>query len=170
MSFPTCKHRKSATTASSRLAWLAGEPFRLFFISGALWSVVAVWLWPLFYAGQLGYYPALSHARLMIEAFGGAFVIGFLGTAGPRMASAPKLTIMELLWLMVLHQAGAFCHLRLLQRWGDGIFALLLLSLAIMLAARVMKFKKEPPPPQMPNRPSRSASTPRYWVMKSAMP
>jgi uncharacterized protein involved in response to NO len=88
---------------------------RLFFASGALWSLIGVWLWPLFYAQQLGFYPNLFHARLMIEAFGGAFVVGFLGTAGPRMAKAPKLTPLELCWLFALHQTSAICHLRLMR-------------------------------------------------------
>ncbi len=151
MSFPACKHAKpkAAAAAASGLRWLAEEPFRVFFFSGALWSAAGVLLWPLFYAGWLGFYPSLAHARLMIEAFGGAFVVGFLGTAGPRMASAPKLTRAELVWFFGLHQAGAFCHLRLHHSWGDRLFALLLIALLLALVARVVRFRKEPPPPQM---------------------
>lgn len=150
MSFPACKHRKPKVPSTpSLLNWLASEPFRLFFFSGAVWSVVGVSLWPLFYAGMLGYYPAYSHARIMIEAFGGAFVVGFLGTAGPRMASAPKLKPWELGWLFLLHQANAVCHLNLWHAWGDAIFALLLTSLAGSLVMRVLRFCQDPPPPQM---------------------
>lgn len=151
MKFPACQHArpKAAATAASGLRWLAEEPFRVFFFSGALWSAAGVLLWPLFQAGGLGFYPSLAHARLMIEAFGGAFVAGFLATAGPRMASAPKLTRAELVWLFSLHQAGAFCHLRLHHAWGDGLFALLLASLLLALAARVVRFRREPPPPQL---------------------
>lgn len=150
MNFPTCKHRRSkAPQPVGILHWLASEPFRLFFFSGAVWSVIGVALWPLFYAGKLGYYPAYSHARLMIEAFGGAFVVGFLGTAGPRMASAPKLRWWELGWLFLLHVSSAFCHLCLLHGWGDALFALLLMSLACSLVLRVVRFHTESPPPQM---------------------
>lgn len=85
----------------------------------------------------------------MIEAFGGAFVIGFLGTAGPRMASAPKLTPLELIWLFTLHLAGALCHLQLQHAWGDALFATLLLSLLASLIIRVVLFRKDLPPPQM---------------------
>jgi uncharacterized protein involved in response to NO len=85
----------------------------------------------------------------MIEAFGGAFVLGFLGTAGPRMASAPKLTPLELLWLFAVHQGSAISHLNLQHAWGDGLFAALLLSLLASLIVRVMRFGKEMPPPQM---------------------
>ena len=149
--FPACKHKKHKAKGPRKtgLNWLAAEPYRLFFASGALWSLVGVSLWPLFYAQQLGFYPNLVHARLMIEAFGGAFVVGFLGTAGPRMASAPNLTSLELCWLFALHQTSAICHLMLLHVWGDGLFAMLLGSLMLCLVLRVLRFRKEAPPPQM---------------------
>lgn len=149
--FPACKHKKHRATGPSRdgLRWLAAEPYRVFFASGAMWSIIGVSLWPLFYAQALGFYPNLVHARLMIEAFGGAFVVGFLGTAGPRMATAPKLTPAELLGLFALHQASAICHLRLHHAWGDTLFLALLASLLICLVVRVLRFRKEPPPPQM---------------------
>jgi uncharacterized protein involved in response to NO len=151
LNFPACKHKKHKSRASRKdgLRWLASEPYRLFFFSGAVWSIIGVSLWPLFYAGQLGFYPNIVHARLMIEAFGAAFVVGFLGTAGPRMATAPKLTPLELFWLFALHQASAVCHLRLHHAPGDGFFIALLVSLLLSLVVRVVKFRKEMPPPQM---------------------
>jgi uncharacterized protein involved in response to NO len=151
LNFPACKHKKHKAKGPRRdgLLWLAAEPYRLFFASGALWSIIGVALWPLFYAQQLGFYPNLVHARLMIEAFGAAFVVGFLGTAGPRMATAPKLTPLELFWLFALHQASAISHLRLQHAWGDGFFIALLGSLLLCLVIRVVKFRKEAPPPQM---------------------
>lgn len=151
MSFPACKHKKHKAKGPRKdgLRWLAAEPYRLFFASGALWSIIGVALWPLFYAQQLGFYPNFVHARLMIEAFGGAFVVGFLGTAGPRMATAPKLTPLELFWLFALHQASAISHLRLQHAWGDGFFIALLVSLLLCLVIRVVTFRKEAPPPQM---------------------
>jgi uncharacterized protein involved in response to NO len=149
--FPACKHKKHKAKGPRKdgLRWLAAEPYRVFFISGAVWSIIGVALWPLFYAQQLGFYPNFVHARLMIEAFGGAFVVGFLGTAGPRMATASKLTPPELLWLFALHQASAISHLRLQHAWGDGFFIALLVSLLLCLVIRVVKFRKEAPPPHM---------------------
>jgi uncharacterized protein involved in response to NO len=151
LSFPACKHKKHKAKGPRKngLRWLAAEPYRLFFASGALWSIIGVSLWPLFYAQQIGFYPNFVHARLMIEAFGAAFVVGFLGTAGPRMATAPKLTPLELFWLFALHQASAISHLRLQHAWGDGFFVALLVSLLLCLVIRVVKFRKEAPPPQM---------------------
>ncbi len=149
--FPACKHKKHKATGPRRdgLRWLASEPYRLFFFSGAVWSIIGVALWPLYYAQQLGFYPSFVHARIMIEAFGAAFVVGFLGTAGPRMATAPKLTPPELFWLFALHQACGISHLTLHLAWGDVFFIALLGSLLLCLLIRVVKFRKEAPPPQM---------------------
>ena len=149
--FPACKRKKHKATGPRRdgLRWLASEPYRLFFFSGAVWSIIGVALWPLFYAQQLGFYPSFVHARIMIEAFGAAFVVGFLGTAGPRMATAPKLTPPELFWLFALHQACGISHLTLHLAWGDMFFIALLGSLLLCLVIRVVKFGKEAPPPQL---------------------
>lgn len=151
MSFPACKHKKHKAKGPRKdgLRWLAAEPYRVFFASGAVWSIIGVSLWPLFYAQKLGFYPNFVHARLMIEAFGGAFVVGFLGTAGPRMATAPKLTPPELFWLLTLHLACGVSHLTLHLAWGDAFFIALLVSLLLCLVIRVMRFRKEAPPPQM---------------------
>jgi len=151
MSFPACKHKKHKAKGPRKdgLYWLAAEPYRVFFASGAVWSLIGVSLWPLFYGQHLSFFPNLVHARLMIEAFGGAFVVGFLGTAGPRMATAPKLTPAELVWLFSLHQFSSICHLRQQLAWGDAAFVALLVSLLLCLVIRVVKFGKEAPPPQM---------------------
>lgn len=150
--FPACQHAKKRRTQSQHqgaLAWLAAEPFRVFFFIGALWSVVGVLLWPLYYAQKLGWYPGLPHARLMIQGFGGAFVLGFLGTAGPRMATAPKLTPIELVWLLMLHTACGVAQLTLHMAWGDALFAGVLASLLASLSMRVLRWRREAPPPQM---------------------
>lgn len=151
MSFPACKHKKHKAKGPRRLGlrWLASEPYRVFFFSGALWSLIGVSLWPLFYAQKLSFYPNFVHARLMIEAFGGAFVVGFLGTAGPRMATAPKLTPLELFWLLGLHLACGASHLMQHLAWGDAFFIAMLGSLVLCLVIRVIRFRKEAPPPQM---------------------
>jgi uncharacterized protein involved in response to NO len=152
MRFPACKEHRNPPAHPARqgvLTWFAAEPFRLFFFSGAMWSIIGVSLWPLFYAGHLTFYPNLTHARLMIQTFGGAFLVGFLGTAGPRMATAPKLTPVELLVLFALHQANGLLHLMLRTRSADICFLLLLGTLLGCLSVRVAGFRKDAPPPQM---------------------
>ena len=89
--FPACRHRRRrATPSSGRLTWLAAEPFRLFFPAGLLWSLIGVLLWPLFYAGELSFHPGIAHARLMIQGFGGALVLGFLGIVWPLLKSVRR--------------------------------------------------------------------------------
>jgi uncharacterized protein involved in response to NO len=150
MSFPACRHAKrKSRPLVTPLTWLGSEPYRLFFLSGILFSIAGVMLWPLFYKGHLAFYPGISHARVMIEAFGGAFVIGFLGTAGPRILSAPRLKPWELVPLFLLHLASGICHLRGLNSWGDGLFLTLLTAFTLSLGIRVVWFRKELPPPPL---------------------
>lgn len=149
VSFPTCRHTPPRTPAQETLRWLAAEPFRIFFLSGALFSIAGVLLWPLFYAGWLPFYPSISHARVMIECFGGAFVLGFLGTAGPRMLAAPRLTPAELAALFALHLGGGWCHLRMQTAWGDALFLALLAGFAACLGGRALFRRNESVPPPM---------------------
>lgn len=148
MSFPACRHAKRKSLAGP-LIWLGSEPYRLFFLSGVLFSIAGVLLWPLFYQGKLAFYPGISHARVMIESFGGAFVIGFLGTAGPRILSAPRLKPCELAVFFLLHLAGGICHLRGMNAWGDGLFLALLTGFSLSLAVRLVFFRKDLPPPPL---------------------
>jgi uncharacterized protein involved in response to NO len=150
MSFPACRHAKrKSRPIVSPLIWLGSEPYRIFFLSGILFSIAGVLMWPLFYKGHLGFYPGISHARVMIEAFGGAFVVGFLGTAGPRMLGAPRLKPWELVPLFALHFASGICHLKGLTFWGDGLFLALLLGFVLALGVRLIAFRKELPPPPL---------------------
>ena len=59
-------------------------------------------MWPLLYAGWLGFYPSEAHARLMVEGFVGGFAVGFITTAFPKMIGAPSLTWQELATLLCL--------------------------------------------------------------------
>jgi uncharacterized protein involved in response to NO len=85
----------------------------------------------------------------MIESFGGAFVLGFLGTAGPRILSAPRLQPIELMLLFSFHSAGGVCHLLGNNLWGDGLFLCLLLGFVVSLGVRVVCFRKDAPPPPL---------------------
>ena len=61
------------------------EPYRVFFPLGMLAGIWGVMMWPMLYAGWLNFYPNEAHTRMMIEGFMGAFVVGFIGTAFPRL-------------------------------------------------------------------------------------
>lgn len=147
--FPSCRHAKRGPAALPFPLWIASEPFRIFFLTGICWSIVGVMLWPLAYLGKLSFAPHISHARLMIECFGGGFVLGFLGTAGPRMASAPKLSLPELGALLLLHLLNGAFHAQGKTAEGDATFLALLALFTCSLVFRVVKFRTSAPPPQL---------------------
>jgi len=126
--------------------WLASEPYRVFFPAAILAGTIGVLLWPLFYGGQLSFYPSFAHARLMIEGFVGGFAVGFLGTALPKMLSTPPLRIWQVFVLFLLHITYCTSHLLGKIRLGDGLFATMMLAMIVCMGARVIHRKKLPPP------------------------
>ena len=125
----------------------SGEPFRLLFPAGVALGVAGVMMWPLHVWNVMAVYPGQFHARVMIEGFLTAFVIGFLGTALPRLLDVPRLTLIE--------SAGFACGV-LLVGWlqlsgrmplGDQAFFFLLSSFVLVLAVRGFLFRKDLPPP-----------------------
>lgn len=82
--------------------------FRPFFLSGAIFSIVAIILWLLMYKGTINLSPLGGgywwHIHEMIFGFGCAIVAGFLLTAiqnwtGVRGAQGTTLLVLFLLWL-----------------------------------------------------------------------
>ncbi len=122
------------------------EPFRIFFPIGAFLALLGVSLWPLYYAGALAEYPSIPHARLMIEGFMASFIIGFLGTAGPRITSAPHFTRMEVVVLVTLDLFAAGLHVGGSHRAADFLFALCLATFAYILGKRFAQRADSPPP------------------------
>jgi uncharacterized protein involved in response to NO len=122
------------------------EPFRVFFPIGALLALFGVLLWPLYYAGAIAAYPSILHARLMIEGFMASFIIGFLGTAGPRITSAPYFSRAELLTLFTLDLFAAGLHFGASHRAADFLFACCLVTFAFVLGKRFAQRADSPPP------------------------
>jgi uncharacterized protein involved in response to NO len=122
------------------------EPFRIFFPAGVLLGVVGVSLWVLFYLGVGIPYPNVAHARLMIEGFMASFIFGFLGTAGPRITSAPHFSVSEVATIFTLDLLAAGAHTGGAHRLGDICFAICLFFFARSLAKRFRQRKLSPPP------------------------
>ncbi|MCJ8295082.1 MAG: NnrS family protein [Colwellia sp.] len=84
--------------------------FRPFFLSGALFSVIAVTLWLLIYKGSLSLSPLGGgywwHIHEMIFGFGGAIIAGFLLTAVQNWTGACGTQGSTLLALFLLWLAG----------------------------------------------------------------
>lgn len=122
------------------------EPFRIFFPVGLLLGAIGVSLWILYYAGITTLYPGVSHARLMIEGFVASFVIGFLGTAGPRLMETPHFSRAELLILLTLDLLAAGFHFGGANRAGDACFGFCLSVFLFVLARRFVQRHDSPPP------------------------
>ena len=122
------------------------EPFRVFFPLGLLCGVIGLVLWPLFIWGAIPLYPGLIHARLMIEGFMGAFIIGFLGTAGPRLTSARFFSATEVGSLLALHLASTAAHLAGRLAIGDALFSATIVLLILFFGRRLASCDELPPP------------------------
>lgn len=122
------------------------EPFRIFFPAGVILGLAGVSLWVAFYLGAGTPYPNIAHARLMVEGFMASFIFGFLGTAGPRLTSAPAFSLPELGAVFTLDLVAAGLHMGEAHRAGDICFTACLLMFAWALARRFRQRKDSPPP------------------------
>ena len=122
------------------------EPFRIFYPVGALLGLAGVSLWVLFYLGAPIPYPNVAHARLMIEGFMASFMFGFLGTAGPRLISAPPFSLPEVMILFTLDLLAAGAHAGGADRFGDICFTVCLCLFVWTLGKRFRQRKDSPPP------------------------
>ncbi len=128
------------------LALCFAEPFRIFFPLGLLLGAIGVALWPLFVWHAINFYPREAHLRLMIEGLMGSFIIGFLGTAGPRLLDARPFAAAETLMLLALQIISAALHLAQKQKAADAVFLVLLLVFLGFMASRARTRKDLPPP------------------------
>lgn len=103
-------------------------------------------MWPLHIWNVTEIWPGQAHARIMIQGFLACFVIGFLGTALPRLLDVPRITLTEavgfaagLLGVTVLHNAGWMF-------WGDLLFVVVFGAFLVALALRV-PYRRDTPPP-----------------------
>lgn len=128
----------------------AAEPFRLFFPLGLLASACGVILWPALSQGWLDYYPLEAHARWMAIGFGGCFIAGFLGTAGPRLLDAPPWSKWELLLFVGLALAMMVCLGLNEIAFADALAGIWLLGVLGSLLFRFFKIRGDVPPPGMP--------------------
>ena len=124
----------------------AGEPFRLLFPLGILIGIAGVSLWPLYAWHVTTVYPAVAHSRMMIEGFLTCFVVGFLGTALPRLLGSPRLSLGEAVGFAVSLATVALLHGFGWTVLGDQVFFLTLAALVFCLFVRFL-FRKDTPPP-----------------------
>jgi len=138
--------RLGAMNSKKSFTLCFAEPFRIFFPLGLLLGAVGVALWPLYVWHAIEFYPANTHVRLMVEGMMGSFIIGFLGTAGPRLLEARPLSAVETSILFALQILSAFLHLVQNQTGGDILFLTLLLFFVGAMATRARTGRDLPPP------------------------
>jgi uncharacterized protein involved in response to NO len=122
------------------------EPFRLFFPEAVFAGIVGVGLWPLYFAQLANFYPGQAHARIMANGLFGGFIFGFLGTAMPRLLSAPPLGTRNVLAMLALHLAMVLAFAAQKIFFGDFLF-LILLCFFVVLMIRRARHRKDTPPP-----------------------
>ena len=134
----------------NRLDQIAEEPFRVFFPLGILASAVGVLLWPAYFAEWTTIYPLEAHARWMVIGFGGCFVAGFLGTAGPRLLGSDPWCrfeiILHVVMALVVMTSLAFNRIAM----ADLMTGFWLLGILKSLLFRVFVGRKDMPPPGLP--------------------
>jgi uncharacterized protein involved in response to NO len=122
------------------------EPFRIFFPAGVLAGIAGVSLWPLYFTGITEFYPGLGHARIMACGLFGAFILGFLGTAMPRMLSAKPLHAAQVIPLASLHAAMVVAFACSKIATGDLLFFVLIGVFVGLMLTRARQRKDTPPP------------------------
>ncbi|MDQ8202347.1 NnrS family protein [Pelagicoccus sp. SDUM812003] len=140
LTHPTTYQRRHASVN------LLSEPYRLMFPCGVLAALAGVSLWPLSIYGWLEFPPGAAHSRLMIGGFFGAMVIGFLGTAGPRLLGVRALAAWELagFWGLWAAMVGSSLLNRIVL--ADG-FGCALFVWGGVAAARRFRARRDLPPP-----------------------
>lgn len=126
------------------------EPFRLFFPLGLAVALAGLAIWPLWIAWPETFrYPLIAHQALMIQGMVGAFALGFLGTAGPRMLSAPPMARWEVVLAIGILTAAMAAHLSGFPAAGHFLFAS---TLGWWLFALVRRWptRRDLPPPGFP--------------------
>lgn len=128
------------------LADLCEEPFRLFFPSAVIAGILGVAVWPLHFGGVVSFYPGISHARLMGHGFFGGFILGFLGTALPRLLSTKRLTPYEVGLSFLLYVLMTLGHVLGKNVFGDIMLLALLLVFGSSVFVRFLRRNDLPPP------------------------
>jgi len=117
----------------------------LFFPLATLAGLLGVLLWPAMIWGWIESYPGPSHARLMIHGFFGGFILGFMGTAMPRLVDSRPFNAREVGLLLTWFTGSVIANTIGSNGWGDILFVLGLGSLFFLLRARCHSGKTQLP-------------------------
>lgn len=130
----------------ARLTDFHREPFRVFFPFATLAGIIGVALWPVMLLGWTENYPGPSHARLMVQGFFGGFILGFMGTAMPRLLSVSPFSAREAFSLLALFLGNIGANTLGMNVAGDLLFIGELVFLFSLLKRRCHSGRELPPP------------------------
>ncbi|HUS34384.1 MAG TPA: NnrS family protein [Verrucomicrobiae bacterium] len=136
----------STKNSDSFVTLFAREPFRLFFPLATLAGIIGVLLWPLHLFGVMPTYPGQIHARIMAHGLFAGFILGFLGTAMPRMLGARPLRPIEVLPISLAYLATTAAYITGSIRLGSALFVTTFFIFASIMSPRLLKRKDLPPP------------------------
>ena len=128
------------------LSDIGSEPYRVMFPAAVLAGFIGAALWSLYFWHVVRLYPGQAHARIMACGLLGGFIFGFLGTAMPRMLSAPPLGIRNVAVVLGLHLSMVACYAIERIGCGDLLFLVLLFYFLGLLAIRFRHRADIPPP------------------------
>ena len=75
-----------------------------------------------------------------------SFIFGFLGTAGPRLTSAPHFSVSEVAIVFTLDLLAAGAHAAEAHRFGDICFLICLVAFVVIMLKRFRARQDNPPP------------------------
>lgn len=135
------------SATSPLLRRFSDEPFRLFFPLGTFYCLLGVGYWPLkiFLPTLLANVPSTFHVFMQIEGFLTAFVLGFLGTAAPRLTQTERLSPPELGIITLSHAACVIAIALNAYGWAQAWFFITLVFFIVRLAGRFLRRKRNPP-------------------------
>jgi len=96
--------------------------------------------------GWAANYPGQIHARIMAHGLFGGFIFGFLGTAMPRMLSAPPLRGFETGAFLLTFLAMVSAYALAKDHAGNILFLILQIGFIAAMSVRFRERKDTPPP------------------------
>jgi uncharacterized protein involved in response to NO len=120
------------------------EPYRYFFLLGALYLIwgALVWLPQIWNPGD---YPVLLHRYLMLNGFAASFIGGFLMTAVPKFSQTSGPDKFEIVMFFLVTIIGLFFAFEDLERLVSAASAVQGLCILAFLFRRIFKRKTNPP-------------------------
>lgn len=123
----------------------ASEPYRFFFFSGWIISVLGVGIWLVYQLNGLNFYPLSNHANLMVAGFLSSYVFGFLMTAVPKMSQTQSASKGEVYTGLVLVWLQVFINFLWSDRLSFALAAVQFLFIITFILRR-LKSKQATPP------------------------